>query len=176
MDEELLEGNRKWVKEMGPEYFQRLGMPQQPRFLYIGCCDARVDPNSLLGMPTGRLFVHRNVGNQVNLEDMNILAAIEHAVINLKIKSILVVGHYDCGAINADRMTQPPHLQFWLSNIEILKRNEKDVRTLVEMNIAKQCENVKKLGYPGVDVYGFAFDPKDGVLKKIYMNEFSKYT
>lgn len=174
----LLQGNRKWINKMNlenPDFFRILGNPQKPEYLYIGCSDARVDPIQLLGLDIGTLFIHRNVGNLVYDHDENIGAVIEYAVNVLKIPNILVVGHYDCGAVSA-ALADTCSMN-WLcglrdvvsaNHVEIESSREDQTRLVAELNVRQQCENVRKIcirfDVPP-PVTGYIFDPKDGILK-----------
>lgn len=181
MDRCLVEGNRTWITRMNsedPDFFTKLGLPQEPLFLYIGCSDARVDPIKLLGLELGKLFVHRNVGNLVYENDENLMTVIEYAMNVLHIPYILVVGHYDCGAVRAALNYSDIK---WLSKLRTIAdehRNELDTspdsaRKLVELSVQEQCSTIKNLCFSmnlevPPTVYGFVFDPKDGVLKQLY--------
>jgi len=197
--EDLLENNKAWVERMNkndPTFFEKLGAKQTPRYLYIGCSDARVDPGRLMGLEHGKLFVHRNVGNVVSGTDLNVLSAVDFAVKVLKVPHILVVGHMDCGAVRGS-IGQPDGgglgiVENWLRNIRDVARQHKDelfniedpeqrVRRLVELNVMEQCLNVLKIGtvqsarvksYLQKDValprvHGLVFDPANGVLRKL---------
>jgi carbonic anhydrase len=179
MDNQLLEGNKKWVENMNredPDFFKKLGMPQEPLFLYIGCSDARVDPVKLLGLEVGKLFVHRNVGNIVYEHDKNFSTVFDYAVNVLHVPYILVVGHYDCGAV---RLSLNEYCTIdWLDSIryvakesiEELRSSPDNARRLVELNVRHQCYTIRKMCSKletSPTVYGFVFDPKDGILKKV---------
>jgi carbonic anhydrase len=197
--EDLLAGNRAWVDKMNredPEFFKRLGQKQEPRYLYIGCSDARVDPSRLMGLDMGKLFVHRNIGNIVSGNDLNLLSVVDFAVNNLRVPHILVVGHYDCGAVRGS-ISEPEDgglgiVENWLRNIRDVARfhreellaiedREQRHRKLVELNVQEQCLNILKIGtvqrkrlktfvtesFALPRVHGLVFDPKDGVLKKL---------
>ena len=101
---DLLENNRQWadaVTSEDPEFFTRLAGQQKPEFLWIGCSDSRVPANQIVGMQPGELFVHRNVANLVVHCDMNLLAVLQFAVEYLKVKHVIVCGHYGCGGVQA---------------------------------------------------------------------------
>ena len=101
---DLLENNRQWadaVTAEDPEFFTRLAGQQKPEFLWIGCSDSRVPANQIVGMQPGELFVHRNVANLVVHCDMNLLAVLQFAVEYLKVKHVIVCGHYGCGGVQA---------------------------------------------------------------------------
>eukprot|EP01061_Rhynchopus_euleeides_P037817 TRINITY_DN649_c0_g1_i1.p2 TRINITY_DN649_c0_g1~~TRINITY_DN649_c0_g1_i1.p2 ORF type:complete len:290 (+),score=137.31 TRINITY_DN649_c0_g1_i1:227-1096(+) len=154
----LLENNRNWVdgvNEQDPNFFKALGQGQHPKFLYIGCSDARVDPGKLLGLLPGDLFVHRNVGNCCP-NDLNFLSVLEYAVRFLKVPHIIVCGHYDCGAVrNAGKHEDIGLLSNWIRQIRDVHRLHDDelskiddpeqrCRRLVELNVIEQCRNIFK--------------------------------
>lgn len=170
-----------------PDYFEKLAADQQPDYLYIGCSDSRVPANEIMGLEPGDLFVHRNVANLVNNTDLNVMACINYAVKHLKVKHIIVCGHYNCGGVKA-AMT-PVDLGIlnpWLRTIRDVYRMHKDelnaitgesdrFNRLVELNVVEQCTNIIKTaavqkayiktGYP--IVHGWVFDLHTGVLKDL---------
>ncbi|CAM9239692.1 unnamed protein product [Ectocarpus fasciculatus] len=196
----LLENNKRWVDEKNkkdPDYFNRIGGPQTPKYLYIGCSDSRVPANQILGLGPGEVFVHRNVGNQVIGSDMNCLSVIEYAVKHLNVKHIIVAGHYDCGAVHASMKKQDLGLlENWIRSIRdvyrihqqsmsLIEEPEQRHRRMVELNVIEQCLNLYKTGavqekrmecikrgdklaYPRV--HAMVFDPKVGLLKKLPIN------
>eukprot|EP00300_Choanocystis_sp_HF-7_P033833 c46266_g1_i1.p1 GENE.c46266_g1_i1~~c46266_g1_i1.p1 ORF type:complete len:270 (-),score=55.97 c46266_g1_i1:108-881(-) len=196
--QDILSNNRKWVDDMNkrdPEFFTKLGKRQEPRYLYIGCSDARVDPTILMSLKYGELFIHRNVGNVVCGSDMNFLTVLEFAIARLNVPHIVVCGHYDCGAVRGSSM-QEDHgvIENWLRNIrdvqrlhrpelEAIEDTEKRHRRLVELNVVEQCLNILKTGcvqrrrvatYKESGglislprVHALVFDPADGVLHKL---------
>ena len=147
--ESILANNRKWVAKKNkeePTFFTKLGQGQSPKFLYIGCSDAK-GCTSITGLELGSLFVHRNLGNLVVPCDLNLLSALTYAVDHLKVRHILVVGHYDCTAIKAAVKRQELGvMDNWFSNIRDvwrMHREELDAieckeafhRRLVELNV-----------------------------------------
>ena len=195
----LFENNRLWIDSVNardPTYFERLGKGQSPKYLYIGCSDARVDPARLLGLEPGALFVHRNVGNCCP-PDLNFLASLEYAVNFLKIPHIIVCGHYDCGAVrNSGKVQDIGLLENWIRQIRDVSRlhdaelkaiedPEKKHRRTVELNVIEQARNVMKTAcvqrrrketevnqegtytFATPKVHAFVFDPADGVLKRL---------
>ena len=196
--QDLLDNNKRWVKKMesnDPDFFNRLGAGQAPKYLYFGCSDSRVPANEILGLEPGNVFVHRNVGNQVNGQDLNALTVLEYAVEHLGVEHIIVTGHYDCGAVRAAQSNQDLGLiENWvrmIRDVHRLHRRTLDAiddpemkhRKLVELNVVEQCLNLYKTGvvqrhrkkthadqstkYATPRIHGLVFDPKDGVLKKL---------
>uniref|UniRef100_A0A7S3M860 Carbonic anhydrase n=1 Tax=Spumella elongata TaxID=89044 RepID=A0A7S3M860_9STRA len=158
---QILAGNLKWVDEMkskDEEFFDKLAQPQKPRYLYFGCADSRVPANEILGLSPGEVFVHRNIGNQVPGNDLNALSVLEYAVQHLKVTDIIVVGHYDCGAVRAATKRQDLGLlENWLrlirdvyrlhrEYIDLITDDERKHLTLVELNVVEQCLNLYKTG------------------------------
>ena len=102
--EELLAANRQWAEELtadDPQFFERLSEAQNPELLWIGCSDSRISPTSSIGLLPGEMFVHRNVANLVNHSDMNCLSVMQFAIEVLKVRHIIVCGHYNCGGVKA---------------------------------------------------------------------------
>ena len=188
--DELFEKNRAWVARMSmqdPNFFEKLASEQHPEYLYIGCSDSRVPANDIMGLEPGDVFVHRNVGNLVVNTDLNVTAVIEYAVRVLKVKHIIVCGHYGCGGVQA--AMQPKDMGIlnpWLRNIRDVFRLHRDelmalpegkerYDRLVELNIEEQCINLIKhacvqeayleTGYPLV--HGWVFDLNNGILQDL---------
>lgn len=152
---QLFENNSKWsesLKSEKPEYFSKLAEGQSPGFLWIGCSDSRVPAERLTGLYSGELFVHRNVANQVIHTDLNCLSVVQYAVDVLKVKHIIVCGHYGCGGVQAS--IDNPNLGLinnWILHIRdhYLKHKElidslppeKQGDKLGEINVAEQVYN-----------------------------------
>jgi carbonic anhydrase len=100
----IFQNNEKWIQDklnLDPDYFAKLSQGQSPQILYIGCSDSRVTTEELMGAQPGEIFIHRNIANMVISIDLNVMAVINFAVRNLKVKHIVVCGHYECGGIKA---------------------------------------------------------------------------
>src|SRR5918997_1936562 len=125
--EVLLSENKRWAAKIiseDPEFFERLQHLQTPEFLWIGCSDSRVPANQITDTDPGEIFVHRNIANVVINTDVNLLAVLDYAVNHLKVKHVIVCGHYGCGGIKA-AMTKTdfrPVLNMWLRNIKDVYR------------------------------------------------------
>ena len=190
--EKLLLENKAWATEKtqdDPEYFKRLSHLQTPEFLWIGCSDSRVPANEITGTQPGEIFVHRNVANLVVNTDVNLLAVLDFAVTHLKVKHVIVCGHYGCGGIKAaaTKVDFKPVLNMWLRNIkDVIRhhREELDAITneeqrsdrLVELNVQEQVYNLakttiiqrcwKKEQRP--DLHGWVYGLKDGIIKPVF--------
>jgi carbonic anhydrase len=185
--EDIFENNRKWVAEMTAKdanFFEKLAKDQSPDYLYIGCSDSRVPANEIMGLDPGDVFVHRNVANLVNNIDLNVMTVISYAVRNLKVKHIIVCGHYNCGGVSAAMTPQDMGiLNPWLRNIrdvyrlheaelDSIKDEQQRYNRLVELNVQEQATNVIKTavvqqgyienGFP--IVHGWVFDLHTGIL------------
>ncbi|MFL0804337.1 MAG: carbonate dehydratase [Agarilytica sp.] len=187
---QLFENNERWaenIKKEDPDFFARLAKQQTPEYLWIGCADSRVPANEIVGMLPGELFVHRNIANCVVHTDLNCLSVIYYAVRVLKVKHIIVCGHYGCGGVNAALESQTYGLaDHWIRNIRDLYYNKRDEiealedndarrRRLCELNVIQQVANVshipavQKAWFQGQDVaiHGWIYDINDGLLRKL---------
>ncbi|MCP9767890.1 carbonate dehydratase [Lacihabitans sp. LS3-19] len=157
--QKLLLANKIWAedkKEEDPSYFVNLAKTQTPEFLWIGCADSRVPANEITGTDPGEMFVHRNVANMVVHTDLNMLSVLQYAVEVLKVKHIMVVGHYQCGGVKAAMSNLDLGLiNKWLRNIkdvhekhenELLAINNFEERfdRMVELNVMEQVKNLAK--------------------------------
>jgi carbonic anhydrase len=155
----LIQKNKEWAlhkKQTSPEYFSKIQLPQKPPFLYIGCSDSRMPLDTYTQTEPGELFVHRNIANQVSLTDINFLSVLEYAVNVLKVKHIIVCGHYQCGGVEAAYLNQTGGLVGnWVNPIRDLVLKFEDelnaitnqterLNRLAELNVAKQVENLFK--------------------------------
>ena len=190
--EKIFKNNEKWVADklaLDPNYFTELAKGQSPEILYIGCADSRVTAEDLMGLQPGELFVHRNVANMVVSVDLNVMSVINYAINHLKVKHVVVCGHYECGGVKAS--LQPVDLGIlnpWLRNIRDVYRmyqQELDAITdeqlrfdrLVELNVQEQCINVIKTAAVqkaykerGLTVQGWVFDVRTGKLIDLKIN------
>lgn len=155
----LLDGNSKWVQEriqQDPMYFQKMAKGQSPKFLWIGCSDSRVPSNEITNTEPGEMFVHRNIANMVVHTDINLLSVLQYAVDVLKVKHVIVCGHYGCGGVMA-AMGQKNYglIDNWLRNIkdvyriyekelENIEDEEQKFNRLVELNVIEQVNNLSK--------------------------------
>ncbi len=196
----VFKNNESWIASKlsgDPKYFEKLSKGQSPEFLYIGCSDSRATAEDLMGAEPGEVFIHRNIANQVIVTDSNINSVIQYAVEYLKVKHVIVCGHYDCGgikaALNPKDMGQINNWLQGLRDVHRLHFNELDViqdsqqkfDRLVELNVLEQALNVIKFdhvqrswyktGYP--KIHGWVFNVRNGKLIDLGLNmekEFSK--
>ncbi len=189
--ERLLLENKAWAAETlldDPDFFHRLTETQTPEFLWVGCSDSRVPANRITGTNPGELFVHRNIANLVVENDLNFLSVLEYAVTYLKVKHIIVCGHYGCGGIQAAMSNDSfGILDEWLVNIkktynahrdEIdgVEDQEERVNRLVEWNVRQQVINIsttdpiKRAWSKGnlPQIHGWVYALQDGLLKQVY--------
>ena len=190
--ERLLQKNKIWASEKiaeDPDYFNRLSKLQTPEFLWIGCSDSRVPADRITGTQPGEIFVHRNVANMVVHTDVNLLSVLDYAVNILKVKHVIVCGHYGCGGIKAAITNHDFRyvLNMWLRNIKDvyrLYREELDQITdeeqkcdrLVELNVKEQVMHLAKTSMvqrawhneQRPDLHGWVYGLKDGLIKPVF--------
>lgn len=187
--EQLLLENKAWSAEMraeDPHYFKRLTDIQQPEFLWIGCSDSRVPPNQITQTQPGEIFIHRNVANLVIHTDLNLLSVLQYAVEVLKVKHVIVCGHYNCGGVKA-AMTNKSFgiINKWLRHIKDVYRlyqheidtlpEEQRANRLIEINVREQVYNLAKTSiiqkswkkHNAPDLHGWVYDLSDGVIKPL---------
>ncbi len=186
--EELIRGNRDWVKQeldKDPQYFTKLAQGQSPDVLWIGCSDSRVPADKVVGANPGEVFVHRNIANVCVHSDMNMLSVLDYAVNVLKVKHVIVSGHYGCGGVAAAMSNnQFGIIDNWLRHIKDVYRlhsNELDRITdepkrldrLVELNVIEQVYNLCKTTIvqnawrerTDLEIHGWVIDLKTGLVK-----------
>lgn len=183
----LFKKNREWSQRMvrkDPDFFNRLADQQKPQFLWIGCSDSRVPSNQITDMDPGELFVHRNIANMVHQSDINILSVLQYSVEVLKVRHIIVCGHYSCGGVKASLdMTDHGLVDNWIRPIKQIYEDHREdfegltesqvVDKLCEWNVREQVLNVARTtvvqkawrrGQP-LSVHGVVYSIKDGKLQ-----------
>lgn len=188
--EKLISNNKKWATEVvkeDPEYFTRLADVQKPEFLWIGCSDSRVPADRVTGTQPGEIFVHRNIANMVIHTDLNLLSVLEYAVDHLKVKHIIVCGHYGCGGVKA-AMTRHNYdlINKWIRNIKDVYRTHRNVidfetkpqdrlNKLIELNVQEQVLNLAKTSIvqrswkknKAPSIHGWVYSLQDGIIKDL---------
>lgn len=186
----LFNNNRQWaeqIKAEDPEFFKKLSKQQTPEYLWIGCADSRVPANEIVGLMPGELFVHRNVANLVIQTDLNCLSVMQFAVEYLKVKHVIVTGHYGCGGVNAALANQQfGLLDYWVRNIrevylkhqdamDEISDDKKRLDRLCELNVVEQAANVShtniiqnawKRGQE-LTIHGWIYSIEDGILRDL---------
>lgn len=188
--ESLFASNAKWaedIKRKDPNFFSRLGEQQAPEYLWIGCSDSRVPANQIVDLAPGELFVHRNVANLVIHTDLNCMTVLNYAVEFLKVKHVMVTGHYGCGGVKAALENRKLGLiDYWLRNIRDVYYNNKEiidqisdpverVDRLCELNVVQQVENLARSNIvqnawargQELSIHGWIYDIHDGILRKL---------
>ena len=189
--ERLLLENKAWAKavnEENPDFFKKLSSLQTPEFLWIGCSDSRVPADKITGTQPGEIFVHRNIANMVVHTDVNLLAVLDYAVNILKVKHVIVCGHYGCGGIRAAMGNQDfkSVLNMWLRNIkdvyhiykeELNAIGDEDKRAdrLVELNVKEQVTHLAQTSIVqrawknenSPHLHGWVYGLEDGIIKPV---------
>ncbi|MDO6563046.1 carbonate dehydratase [Amphritea sp. 1_MG-2023] len=190
---QLLDSNRQWAEQISqddPHFFETLAQQQAPEYLWIGCSDSRVPANEIVGMLPGELFVHRNVSNLVIHTDMNCLSVIQYAVQVLKVKHIMVVGHYGCGGVKA-ALESSRHglIDNWLRQIRKVNQKHSELLSawdhshqqldrLCELNVIEQAFNVCETTIiqdawaagQEITVHGWIYGLNDGLVNDLEFN------
>lgn len=193
----LFNNNHEWAKrKLGedPEFFSRLVNQQSPEYLWIGCSDSRVPANQIIGLAPGEVFVHRNVANLVVHTDLNALSVIQYAVDALRVKHILIVGHYGCGGVRAALHNNRIGLiDNWLRHVqdvrdrhelllEKVEAADERLDRLCELNVMQQVVNVcqstvlREAWGRGqqVTVHGWCYDLSDGIIRDLLVSSSSR--
>jgi carbonic anhydrase len=188
----LFENNRNWatrIRQEDPDFFRKLSSQQVPEYFWIGCSDSRVPANEIIGLAPGEVFVHRNIANQVIHSDMNCLSVIQYAVDHLKVKHIIVCGHYDCGGVKGAMDNRPLGLvDNWLRHIRDIYQKYEPIlsqisnlkrRTdkLCELNVIEQVANVCHTTFvqeawkrgQELAVHGWVYGLENGLLKDLHV-------
>jgi carbonic anhydrase len=189
--ERLLLENRAWAKEKleeDPDFFQRLIKVQTPEILWIGCSDSRVPPDQITQTQPGEIFIHRNVANLVIHTDLNLLSVLQYAVEVLKVKHIIVCGHYGCGGVKAAMgRSSFGIINKWLRHIKDVYRFHLDeledipdesarLNRLIELNIIEQVHNLAKTSivqhawkeFNAPHIHGWVYDLADGIIHPLF--------
>ncbi len=195
--DKLLQNNREWadrITKEDPTFFEQLSEVQNPEYLWIGCSDSRVPANQLLGLLPGEVFVHRNVANQVVQTDLNCMSVLEYSINVLKVKHVIVCGHYGCGGVKASvDKTHHGLVDNWLYNItstyaqnikkfEVIESEEDRHNLLCELNVISQVKNVAQshiaqLAWQNgqrLTIHGWIYNLKDGLVKDLDVTITSK--
>lgn len=186
----LFDGNRRWaekIKEKDPDFFTRLAKQQAPQYLWIGCSDSRVPATEIVDLAPGEIFVHRNIANLVVHSDLNCLSVIQFAVEILKVKHIIVCGHYGCGGVKA-AMGKDKHglMDNWIQYVRDIKTRHQNLldtlpddsaryNLLCELNVMEQVWNVCQTTFvqnawdagQELNVHGWIYDIGDGILRDL---------
>jgi carbonic anhydrase len=184
---QLLENNKKWVEknlEKDPQFFNRLADGQQPPVLWIGCSDSRVPANEIIGAAPGEVFVHRNIANMVVHSDMSMLSVLDYAVNVLKVRHVIICGHYGCGGVQA-AMTNKHFglIDNWIRHIKDVYRFHQDelnsiedekqrFNRFVELNVVEQVCDIAKTSIvqaawesgQQLHIHGWVYDVRDGLI------------
>ena len=191
---QLLENNRNWARaciQEDSEFFSRLASQQSPQYLWIGCSDSRVPANQITGLAPGEVFVHRNIANVVVHTDLNCLSVIQFAVDILKVRHIILCGHYGCSGVHAAMTKHRIGLSDnWLRHVQdVAQKHDAELRSvadealrhrkLCEMNVRDQVQNIVQCsavqeawerGQP-LEVHGWIYDLKDGLLHDLQVSQ-----
>jgi carbonic anhydrase len=188
--EDLFENNRRWAREItarDAEFFATLSRQQAPRYLWIGCADSRVPANEIVGLAPGELFVHRNVANVVHHTDVNCLSVLQYAVEVLRVRHVLVCGHYGCGGVqHAMQGGEIGLIDNWLRGIKDVYENNREaldeiadergrLHRLCELNVSQQVANVAHTtivqgawrGGHALSIHGVIYGIEDGILRDL---------
>lgn len=189
----LLNNNKEWVKsklDLDPHYFDKLAKGQQPPLLWIGCADSRVPANEIIGAQPGEVFVHRNIANMVVHSDMNMLSVLDYAVGVLKVKHVIVCGHYGCGGVKAAMGNQSYGIiDNWIRHIkDVYRHNKKELDAIddedkrfdkyVELNVKEQVYDLAKTSIvqgawkhgQDLTLHGWVYAIGSGVVQDLGVN------
>lgn len=188
----LLENNRRWaarVSREDPEFFSRLARQQKPEFLWIGCSDSRVPANQIMGLAPGEVFVHRNIANVVVPSDLNCVSVVQFSVDVLKVRHIIVTGHYGCGGVTAAlddrRIGLADH---WIAHVRAvyaqheallssMPSRDQRLRLLCELNVVEQVMNLSRLPTvldawarkQALSIHGWCYGLEDGLVNDLVL-------
>jgi carbonic anhydrase len=189
----LIDNNRKWVRAKlseDPEFFKKLANGQQPPVLWIGCADSRVPANEIIGAQPGEVFVHRNIANMVIPSDMNMLSVVDYAVNVLKVRHVIVCGHYGCGGVRAAMGNQSfgiidnwiRHIKdvyrFHEDELDLIQDEEERFDRFVELNVREQVHDLAKTSIiqsawakgQELHLHGWVYGVGSGIIKDLEVN------
>jgi len=189
----IIKNNKSWVEDklkLEPDYFTKLENSQHPSILWIGCADSRVPANEIIGANPGEVFVHRNIANMVLHTDMSMLSVLDYAVNQLKIRHIIVCGHYGCGGVKAAMGNQPLGLiDNWIRHIkdvyrfhsvelDSIRNEETRYKRFVELNVIEQVNDLAKTSIvqeawkkdQPLSIHGWVYGVGSGVIKDLDVN------
>lgn len=187
---QLLENNKEWVASQlkeDPEFFEKLAKGQKPPVLWIGCADSRVPANQIIGAKPGEVFVHRNIANMVIHSDLNMLSVLDYAVNVLKVKHVIVCGHYGCGGVATAMTNQHVGvIDNWIRHIkDVYRHNQNELDSIednhkrfdrfVELNVIEQVHDLAKTSIvqgawgrsQDLHLHGWVYDIKDGLINDL---------
>lgn len=187
---QLLANNKQWVSqklEQDKDFFNKLSKGQAPPVLWIGCADSRVPANEIIGAQPGEVFVHRNIANMVLHTDMNMLSVLDYAVNVLKVKHVIVCGHYGCGGVKAAMGNQHIGLidnwirhikdvyRFHASELNAIENEDERFDRFVELNVFEQVQDLAKTSIiqsawengQDVSIHGWVYGVHDGIIKDL---------
>lgn len=190
---QLIENNKKWVEsklDVDPHFFDKLAKGQKPPLLWIGCADSRVPANEIIGAQPGEVFVHRNIANMVIHSDMNMLSVLDYAVNALKVKHVIVCGHYGCGGVNAAMSNQSIGIiDNWIRHIkDVYRIHKKELDKIedpgersnrfVELNVIEQVFDLAKTSIvqgawergQELTIHGWVYGVDSGIIKDLGVN------
>lgn len=189
---EIFNHNKEWIDKQlrtDSDYFVKLSRRQTPHYLFIGCSDSRISTEAIMYAKPGDVFIHRNIANVIPVNDLNVLSVINYAVSHIKVKHIVVCGHYGCGGIKtALKANDMGVLNPWLGYIrDVYRLHKKELNAikspgkkfdrLVELNVLEQCINLVKINdvqkallSNSIQIHAWVFDMKTGKLKDLEFN------
>ena len=190
---QLIVNNKKWVEkklDLDPQFFEKLSKGQKPPLLWIGCADSRVPANEIIGAEPGEVFVHRNIANMVIHSDMNMLSVLDYAVNALKVKHVIVCGHYGCGGVNAAMTNQSIGIiDNWIRHIkDVYRVHKKELDSIedqtersnrfVELNVTEQVFDLAKTSIvqnawnngQDLTIHGWVYGVDSGIIKDLGVN------
>ncbi len=190
---QLLANNKKWVQKQldeNPDFFNELAKGQQPPLLWIGCADSRVPANEIIGAKPGEVFVHRNIANMVVHSDMNMLSVLDYAVNALKVRHVIVCGHYGCGGVKAAMGNQSIGLidnwvrhikdvyRFHKTELDAIEDENEKFNAFVEFNVKEQVLDLAKTSIvqaawknnQPLYLHGWVYGIDSGIVKDLNVN------